>query len=72
MFDGTNYMETAKTAALTATGVYTLCSFALPNAALTKATGAFPMLGKGDRKQVVTSASSITGFNADIWFIFYK
>jgi len=74
LIDGTNvFLETGKSGAISATGVYALASLTLPNAAVTKTTGAFPMLGCGTTKQVVTTPGGTVGaVSADIYFIFYK
>lgn len=73
LIDGTTvFLETAKSAAITATGVYGFSSMITPNATLTNTSGPFPMLGRGHSKRVVTVTSSVAAIVADIYFIFYN
>lgn len=72
-FNGTDFIETAKSAALSAIGAYGLAQQTVPNAAATKITGAFPMLGKGDIKRIVTTAGGTVGsISVEVWFVFFE
>lgn len=67
------YVETAKSAAISSTGGYILCQNNTPNAAVTKNSGAFPALGSGRDKRVVTTAGGTVGsISADIYFAFFN
>lgn len=72
LIDGTTYMETGKSSAITATGVYVLNFTQVPSSNLTNTMGPFPVMGRGFQKRVVTTASSLSGLAADIYFIFSK
>ena len=72
-FSGVGYVETAKSAALTATGNYMLCADGQTGqTGVTGAAYGFASLGKGGLKEVVTTCSSVTNLNADIYCIFYR
>lgn len=71
-FSDIGFVETAKTAAITATGVYVLCHEPCESTVETTKVGYFGMLGKGGDKQVVITDSSITALTATIYFVFYN
>lgn len=72
-FNGTDFLETAKSAALSGIGAVGLAQQTLPSATTTKITGAFPMLGKGDLKRVVTTAGGTVGaISVEVWFVFFE
>lgn len=64
------FVETAASTAITATGRYVLNFRTVPAAAASKNQGAFPALGMGTDKQVVTTASSLSAIAADVYFVF--
>ena len=71
---GGEWVETARSKALTATGNYTLCQGIVPpDQTSVKHNGAFWPLGSGAAKQIKTV---VTGtqvvMSADIYFAFYK
>jgi len=73
VIDGTVYLETAKSGALSATGVYALANEVSPNTNVTKSIGPFPMCGKGANKRIVTTIGGTTSaVSADIYFIFFE
>lgn len=70
---GGNYVETAKSTALSSTGDYILCrDGSQPTGVTSVLQGPFPAQGAGADKRVVTTIGGTTSaVNASIYFIFF-
>lgn len=68
------FVETARSTAITASGTYILAQHAAPaNQSSIKTAGAFPALGSGTDKQVITTtAGTQVVIDADIYFDFFS
>lgn len=68
------WIDTAKSRNITATGQYTLAQHTLPNTSLlTRIEGAFPTLGSGSQKRVVSSfTGTVSSVSSKVYFGFFK